>query len=212
VTGPGEVARVIDDRTLRLTWAPLAGDPLAEVVETGVAVGLLVPDLATRRRMRVNGRVVLREAGAIVVRSEQVYANCPKYIEPRSADVVARLGTRRRVTTTSGLSAVQRAWLQAADTFFITTGHPVAGVDTSHRGGPPGFVAVDGATLRWPDFPGNAMFNTLGNIAVHPRAGLLVPDFSTGGALQLTGTAAIEWDGDGTRRVALAVEEVREHR
>ena len=58
------------------------------------------------------------------------------------------------------------------------------------------------------------MYNTLGNIAVHPRAGLLVPDFSSGSVLQLTGRAGILWSGGDVpgaeRRVELEVEEVVE--
>jgi uncharacterized protein len=61
------------------------------------------------------------------------------------------------------------------------------------------------------------MFNTLGNIDAWPRAGLLVPDFDTGGTLHVTGRAAIDWDEshaaavDGAERlVTLDVESVVE--
>jgi hypothetical protein len=57
----------------------------------------------------------------------------------------------------------------------------------------PGFLQVDGARLAWPDYGGNAMFNTLGNLHVHPYAGLLVPDFERGGAVIVAGRAAIDW-------------------
>lgn len=66
--------------------------------------------------------------------------------------------------------------------------------DASHWGGNPGFVQVSGDRLRWPDYRGNAMFNTLGNLESYPRAGLLFPDFETGATLQLTGRASIDWD------------------
>jgi hypothetical protein len=49
--------------------------------------------------------------------------------------------------------------------------------------------------LSIPDFRGNNAFNTLGNIAVEPRTGLLFVDFATGGLLSLTGEAEIVWDG-----------------
>ena len=49
--------------------------------------------------------------------------------------------------------------------------------------------------LTVPDFSGNFMFNTLGNIAAHPYAGLLFADLDTGDLLQLTGRAYIIWDG-----------------
>jgi predicted pyridoxine 5'-phosphate oxidase superfamily flavin-nucleotide-binding protein len=83
--------------------------------------------------------------------------------------------------------------------------------DASHRGGPPGFVEVagDGARLRFPDFPGNRMFQTLGNLAVDPRVGLLFVDWDTGTALQVTGRAEIVW-ADDRRGVVVRVDAVHE--
>jgi uncharacterized protein len=49
--------------------------------------------------------------------------------------------------------------------------------------------------LIFPDYPGNNMFNSLGNISSYPWAGLLFPDFQSGGVLQITGAAGIIWDG-----------------
>ena len=66
----------------------------------------------------------------------------------------------------------------------------------SHRGGKPGFVRVDAdGTLTVPDFSGNNFFNTLGNLALNPRAGLLFADFASGDLLHVAGTAEIIWDG-----------------
>ncbi|HVQ65259.1 MAG TPA: pyridoxamine 5'-phosphate oxidase family protein, partial [Terriglobia bacterium] len=45
-----------------------------------------------------------------------------------------------------------------------------------------------------PDYFGNTMFQTLGNITVNPQAGLLFIDFKSGRTLQLTGRARILWD------------------
>jgi len=52
--------------------------------------------------------------------------------------------------------------IAASDTFFLGTTHPVRGSDASHRGGPAGFVRVDGDQLWWPDYPGNNLFNSFG--------------------------------------------------
>ena len=60
-------------------------------------------------------------------------------------------------------------------------------------------MSEDGRTLTWPDFLGNAFFNTLGNIAAQPRTGLVFPDFATGGLLHVNGQAEIVWDGDELR-------------
>jgi predicted pyridoxine 5'-phosphate oxidase superfamily flavin-nucleotide-binding protein len=97
-------------------------------------------------------------------------------------------------TTGVALTASQSALLAEADTLFLASRHPDAGADVSHRGGPPGFVVVAGPnTLRIPDYAGNMMFNTLGNLAVHPEGGLLLVDFESGDTLQLTGRATIDW-------------------
>jgi predicted pyridoxine 5'-phosphate oxidase superfamily flavin-nucleotide-binding protein len=92
------------------------------------------------------------------------------------------------------LDADQRAAIAAADTFFVATADADGNADASHRGGNPGFLRVLSPTrLRWPDYRGNSMFMTLGNIEVNPRCGILIPDWSTGATLQLTGTAELTW-------------------
>ena len=106
-------------------------------------------------------------------------------------------------------------WIGRADTFFVASAHPEGGADASHRGGFPGFVrVVDGRTLTWPDYDGNRMFNTLGNLVENPRAGLLFLDFENGRTLQLSGTASASWDPEraaeypgAQRLVDLALEE-----
>jgi hypothetical protein len=61
----------------------------------------------------------------------------------------------------------------------------------------PGFVRIENKELIWRDYPGNAMFNTLGNIVKNPRAGILIPDFVTGSTLQMTGRASIDSNSAG---------------
>jgi predicted pyridoxine 5'-phosphate oxidase superfamily flavin-nucleotide-binding protein len=91
-------------------------------------------------------------------------------------------------------------YLESAERFFIATVNPDGEADVSHRGGPAGFVHVDGDRIWWPDFPGNNMFNTLGNLLVNPRCGLLFAD------RQIEGRATVVWEGE--RRVEVVVERV----
>jgi len=99
------------------------------------------------------------------------------------------------VTHGTALSDAWRACIERADTFFLATAHPTAGADVSHRGGTPGFVRIlDERTLAWPDYQGNMMFMSLGNIAANPAAGILLVDFESGDVLQLTGEARIDWN------------------
>jgi len=85
-------------------------------------------------------------------------------------------------------------FLRQSDTFFLSTYHPVKGADASHRGGFPGFIRVPNETqISWPDYSGNGMFMSLGNIVVNPIAGILVINFETGKALQISGEASINF-------------------
>jgi predicted pyridoxine 5'-phosphate oxidase superfamily flavin-nucleotide-binding protein len=69
------------------------------------------------------------------------------------------------------------------------------GVDTSHRGGMKGFLEfINEDTISIPDYSGNNMFLSLGNIIENPNAGLLFIGFETGATLQLSGKAYIELD------------------
>jgi len=125
-----------------------------------------------------------------------VYANCPKYIRPREVALPGPAGPGAPpVRRGTRLDADQMRRLARTDTLFLASRHPIAGADVSHRGGAPGFVHVTGPDrLVIPDYQGNTMFNTLGNLAADPRAGLLLVDFEGGGTLQLSGRARIEWD------------------
>ncbi|GGE89621.1 pyridoxamine 5'-phosphate oxidase family protein [Stappia taiwanensis] len=86
-----------------------------------------------------------------------------------------------------------RRIVASADTFFIAS-CAEGGADVSHRGGAPGFLRLRGdGALCFPDYAGNRFFNTLGNIGASGRAGLFIPDFASGDALLLTGTAGVDW-------------------
>ncbi len=165
--------------------------------------------------MRANGRLLPAPAGSILIDVDQAYSNCPKYIQRRAAGPESAAARQEPGNRSFALSEPQRMAIRGADTFFIATVNPDEGADASHRGGMPGFIEVEGDRLTWPDYAGNLMFNTLGNIAAHPRAGLLIPDFTTGDLLQVTGRAAIDWESTriavtpgAERLVSLQVEEV----
>lgn len=172
------------------------------------AIGILAIELATRRRMRANGNGVARN-GLIVITTREVYSNCPQYIHP--IELTAASGPPSSAVRSSELSPEQIDWISASDTFFVASAHPTAGADASHRGGPPGFVVVsDPGSLSFHDFPGNNMFNTLGNLEVNPRCGLLFVDFRKGSTLQLTGRARIRWTAPDVRDVEFSVEGIIE--
>jgi predicted pyridoxine 5'-phosphate oxidase superfamily flavin-nucleotide-binding protein len=223
-----------DARTLRVEARPAAGDPLADALAIGAALGLLGIDLATRRRNRVNGVVSAVDASGFTLSVEQSFGNCPQYIQAREGRWVSALPAVAPQATTrfgSRLAGAPLAIVRGADTLFIASAagsaahgaSPTLGADVSHRGGKPGFVRVrddgSGASLLvLPDFTGNFLFNTLGNLTVNPRAGLLFIDFASGDVVQVTGRTEIVWEGDeltgfegAQRLVRITVEEGLHH-
>jgi uncharacterized protein len=207
LAGPAGFLSAADPGHLRLAVWPIPGDPLTANLAARPELGLLVIDPQTRQRMRFNGSARL-SADGLSVDLQQVYGNCPQYIQLREAEadgVVAPEPPR----VTSRLDARARATIGNADTLVIASFHPEGGADASHRGGFPGFVRVVGDDrLVFPDYSGNNMFNTLGNLVGYPRAGLLFVDFTTGDVLQVTARAKVEPDFE----VRLDVDEVRETR
>jgi uncharacterized protein len=194
LTGEPGFLAALDERTIEIRATPQPADPLAENIHSGGALGLLAINFATRQRMRVNGQVI-GEQGSIVVHTEEVYSNCHQYIHIRSLLTGHGQIDPPHVTRTQQLSYEQQEWIVRADTFFIATAHSDGGADASHRGGLPGFVHVEDPTrLVFPDYSGNRMFQTLGNISANPHTGLLFLDFENGNMLQLTGNAQVIWE------------------
>jgi len=180
-----------------------ADDPADAGMNDGDPVGLLGIDLATRRRNRVNGIVQRTEQDGFGVVVTQSFGNCPRYIHPRrvDSDADADRESASSPQRSARLDGALAAMVNAADTFFVASYVDTElgrQVDVSHRGGPAGFVRLgtDGV-LTIPDYAGNKFFNTLGNLLVNPKAGLVFVDFATGGLLQLSGDAEVLPDGMG---------------
>jgi hypothetical protein len=167
-------------------------DPFWQNIEADPTVGMLAIELESRRRIRINGDISRPAENTLQLHVREAYPNCPKYITRRIVKTVAT-GEPKKTEMNSGrrLGPQQAELLARGDVLFIATAHPTRGADASHRGGNPGFIEVlDGETVRIPDYAGNSMFNTFGNLVVNPAAGLVVPDFEHGRALQLTPRAA----------------------
>ena len=198
LVGPTGFIEAPDPAHLELMAEPADGDPLQRALDAGpVAVGLLAIEAADRARIRVNGTATRLPEGGIAIEVREAFGNCPKYIQRRVPAELLDEGRRGEERLSSSvLDEAQRALIAAADTFYIASAHPERGADASHRGGRPGFVAVapDGRSLRFPDYRGNNMFQTLGNVEADGRVGLLFVDWESGDTLQLSGRAEIVWD------------------
>lgn len=86
-------------------------------------------------------------------------------------------------------------FIEARDMFFLATADSEGRPECSYKGGDPGFVRVlDRHTLVFPNYDGNGMFLSTGNIAVNPNVGMLFVNFADGTRLRVNGTAAIDDD------------------
>lgn len=182
---------------LQVGSLPDSDDPAQ--LQEGAAIGLLGIELHSRRRNRLNGRVGAVTASGFEVKVEQSFGNCPQYIQLRQFRPVPLADpATRSAQHLDGLDDAANAMIAGADTFFVASYADVDGqrsVDVSHRGGQAGFVQVEGNRLTIPDFAGNLFFNTLGNLLINPRAGLLFLDFESGDLLHLSGRTQVILDG-----------------
>lgn len=196
--GPPGFMSTPDPRTMRIAMAPAEGDPARDALSVGGRIGLLGIEMHTRRRNRVNGRIARLDDEGLSVAVEQAFGNCPKYIKSRvwSSERTPGRATSGVAERREGLDDDARSFVERADTFFIASHVDGAGVDVSHRGGEPGFVHVSGDVLTIPDYAGNMMFSTLGNLLTNPRAGLLFVDFERGDVFHMTGRAEVIFEGD----------------
>lgn len=173
-------------------------DPFWRNIEANPAVGMLAIEPGSRRRIRINGDISRPAENMLRLDVRESFPNCPKYITRRVVNTFAA-GEPLKSETSRGmtLGPAQEHLLGRADALFIATAHPARGADASHRGGTAGFIEVlDGETLRIPDYAGNSMFNTFGNLVVNPAAGLVAPDFERGRALLMTGRAEVLFNGN----------------
>lgn len=203
--GPPGFMRAAGEHDLQVRTRVRDTDPLHHLATQGGQVGMLIMD--DHRRMRVNGSLE-PNADGFTIHADQVFSNCGRYITNRQGTPIDQLPievTRRSQLTLGNIAAIRRA-----DTFLIGTRHPQGAADASHRGGNPGFVQVDGhQELRWPDYDGNKMFMTLGNLTLDPRVGLMFVDWLDGTLLQVSGTATIDWSAEAAAELPGAQRVVR---
>ena len=206
LSGAAGFMRSPDQRQLLVSALPLPGDPLHDELRVGAPVAFLGIELHTRRRNRLTGKITILESGGFTFSIDQSFGNCPQYIQARATEGSSPQAQPSVRALGSRLDDRSAGIVAHCDTLFIASaspgagaGDPVEGADVNHRGGRPGFVRVetvdDRSVLTFPDFRGNSAFNTLGNIALNPRAGLLFIDFRTGDLVTLTGQAEVIWDG-----------------
>jgi predicted pyridoxine 5'-phosphate oxidase superfamily flavin-nucleotide-binding protein len=107
----------------------------------------------------------------------------------RIADRIAEVLVRDTVDRGSA------AFIEAQDMFFLATADADGRPTCSYKGGDPGFVrVVDDRTLAFPNYDGNGMYLSMGNVAANPEVGMLFIDFVAGTRLRVQGQATIHLD------------------
>ncbi|KAL9127131.1 MAG: hypothetical protein Q9217_003939 [Psora testacea] len=165
--------------------------------------------LATRDRIKLLGRMLAggtvgngsedKGSQSDVAEIQLIFAiegslgNCPKYLNEK--DIILTVPKPLCLSDTLPLGEVALRLLAKADMLFITSYHP-SHMSTNHRGGPSGFIRVEkndtsGVILVYPEYSGNRLYQTLGNLYLDPRAGIVVPDFDSGDVLYMTGATKI---------------------
>lgn len=224
LTGPAGFASSPDPKELVIETGPRGDKPAFKALAIGQAVGVLGLDLSNRRRNRMHGQILRFDEETITIEVVQSYGNCPKYISVRQ---ISERGstTGSDVIENGTLSTEDIAFVTAADTFFIASyvrdgsGAPYEGVDMSHRGGEPGFITVDNPSqISVPDYVGNNLFNTIGNLLINPDMAILLIDFETGDVLNIDGQATLIEDADeiakyagAQRLLRIKINNVRRH-
>lgn len=172
-------------------------DPVRAILQPNEPFGLLVIDLETRRRLRINGRVCRADRAGVEIGIREAFGNCPKYIQKRARVDGTRASMESALEHGSVLDEERRRFISCSDTLFVASTHRERGVDVSHRGGDRGFACVvDDRTVRIPDYRGNSLFQTLGNFELDARCGIAFIDFDRQRVLSATGSAAIEFGAE----------------
>jgi predicted pyridoxine 5'-phosphate oxidase superfamily flavin-nucleotide-binding protein len=100
-----------------------------------------------------------------------------------------------QVTLRRAFSDGDRDFIEGAGFFFLATADAEGRPDCSFKGGLPGFVRVTAPDeLAFPDYDGNGMFKSLGNLLVNSAVGLLFIDMQKPRRLRVNGTATVAWD------------------
>lgn len=97
-----------------------------------------------------------------------------------------------QVTAHTAFTPDDRAFIESSMLFFLATADSAGRPDCSHKGGTPGFVRVTAPDeLSFPDYDGNGMFKSLGNVSVNPHVALLFIDFEAPRRLRVNGEATV---------------------
>ncbi|KAI4142236.1 MAG: hypothetical protein LQ340_007403 [Diploschistes diacapsis] len=170
----------------------------------GQVISALGIDLETRQRVKLSGKVAgaalngvegeTTAHGQMVLQVESSLSNCPKYLNAKH--IRPTIPLPQPEPSSLPLSPSALSLISKADLFFLTSSASGTHLSTNYRGGPRGFIRIVSSTpsstqLAYPEYSGNRLYQTLGNLHVTPLTGIVIPDFTTGDALYATCSAEI---------------------
>ncbi len=127
-----------------------------------------------------------------------VREHCPQMYHQGMRKLQDQFDSRRiadrleQVTVHKTFTESDRSFIEQSAFFFIATTDAQGSPECSYKGGLPGFVRIlDDRTLAFPDYDGNGMFRSLGNILANPRIGLLFINFEDPDRLRINGLATV---------------------
>ncbi len=202
---PGDLA-AISEKEISISRDCIPNLDILNFIEPGTPLSLLGIDLNRRMRHRINGYAIAAEDNgkhSTALQVAEYTPNCPKYINRRdiipASDGTPALNKDAKAEARTELTADDQKFVQNMDTLWIGSYAPGLGADCNHRGGKPGFIrVVSPSTIEWPEYRGNGMFFTSGNLESNDKAGVTLVDFDTGSMIQMTGRAAVDWEHDGS--------------
>jgi len=184
LSGEPPLVEVAGGSGARLRFPP----SLLPLLQTPVACGGLTISLGQARRARINGQL-MPSGGATELAAAETFTLCRKYMAPSLAlEERPHLGP-----VACEPLALDDAWLAGllakAETSFLASISPDGGPDVAHRGSPPGFLELDAAARRltWPEYVGDGVFKSAGNVRATRMMTLLVPDHDSDDGVELVG-------------------------
>jgi ferredoxin-NADP reductase len=178
--------------------------PMSDGGQGKMMSGLSI-DLESRDRVKLAGLMVVgamasQDQGSpsvgelqLAMHVQESLGNCPKYLNKK--EISAHIPSPELVSDTLPLPAEAVDLIHGADLFFLSSTNGQT-MDTNHRGGPPGFIRVasnspDSVVIVYPEYSGNQLYQTLGNLYTNPKIGIVIPDFETSSVLYLTGESEL---------------------
>ena len=108
-------------------------------------------------------------------------------------DTVRLADRLEEVTLKDHFDRYDKAFIEALDMFFLATVDAEGRANCSYKGGEPGFVRVlDAHTLAFPNYDGNGMYMSMGNLHQTSEVGMLFIDFERQFRMRVNGTATID--------------------